>query len=82
VVELENLALRHRLHVLRPADRVGRAVRDRPLALGRPLPIVPTLSGSDGVGQTNNGDLVAVPTGNSERGERSRVLDGLRPTLR
>src|SRR6266851_6411348 len=36
-------------------------VRDRPLALGLALPIVPALSGGDGLGQAGNGDPMAPP---------------------
>ena len=63
VVELENLALRHQLQVLR-RQRPGRApaVYFRPLALGLALPIVAALSGGDGVSQAGNGDPVA-PSG-------------------
>src|SRR5713226_8465404 len=63
VVELENLALRHQLHILR-RQRSGRPrlFRDRPLALGLALPIVAALSGGDGLGQAGNGDPVA-PSG-------------------
>src|ERR1017187_409503 len=54
-VELENLALRHQLHVLR-RQRPGSApaVRARPPALGLALPIMATLSGGDGVGQAGH----------------------------
>ncbi len=59
VLDLENLALRHQLQVLR-RQRPGPtpAVRDRPVALGLALPIV-GVSGGDGVGQAGNGDPVA-----------------------
>ena len=55
VLELEVLALRHQLHVLR-RERPGQAaaVCDRSLVLGLPLPIVAALSGSTGVGQTDH----------------------------
>ena len=46
VVELENLALRHQLHVLRTvAAGSAPTVRDRPPALGPALPTVAALSG-------------------------------------
>ena len=63
VVELENVALRHQLQVLR-RQRPGRLrlfMLDR-LLWDHALPIAATLSGSDGVGQAGNGDPVA-PSG-------------------
>src|SRR5713226_5337413 len=60
VLELENLALRHQLHVLR-RRRPGRPrpfTIDSP-ALGLALPIVAALPGGDGLGQADNGDPVA-----------------------
>jgi hypothetical protein len=45
-----------------PAAGSAAAVRDRPFALGLPLPIVAALPGGDGVGQASNGDPMA-PTG-------------------
>ena len=65
VVELENLALRHQLHVLR-RQRPGRLrlfTFDR-LSLGLALSIVAALFGDDGVGQAGNCDPVAVPPEN------------------
>src|ERR1700731_3481167 len=63
VLELENVALRHQLQVLR-RQRPGRLrlfMLDR-LLWDHALPIAATLSGSDGVGQAGNGDPVA-PSG-------------------
>jgi hypothetical protein len=62
-VELENLALRHQLYILR-RQRPGSAtaVYFRPLALVLALPILAALSRGDGVGQAGNGDSVA-PSG-------------------
>src|SRR5229473_4245901 len=42
-----------------PAAGSAPAVYFRPLALGLALPIVATLSGSDGVGQASNGNPMA-----------------------
>jgi hypothetical protein len=55
VLELENLALRHQLHVLR-RQRPGRPrlFANRPLALGLVLPIAAALSGRDGGGQAGH----------------------------
>jgi hypothetical protein len=54
VLELEIVALRHQLNVLRRSVRA-----DRSFALGLALPIMAALSGSDGVGQAGNGDPLA-----------------------
>ena len=63
VVELENLALRYQLHVLRRAAAGSApAVRDRPFALGLALPIVAPLSRRDGVVQAGHGRPMA-PSG-------------------
>jgi hypothetical protein len=63
VLELENLALRHQLHVSSsPATRSASTVPDLPFALGLALPIMAALSGRDGVGQTGNGHSMA-PSG-------------------
>ena len=58
VVELENLALRHQLNVLRrQAAGSAPAVYFRPLALGLALPTLAALSGGDGVGQAGSHEL-------------------------
>src|SRR5271166_2669213 len=49
-VELENLALRHQLHVLH-RQRPG---RPRLFAIDLALPLVATLSGNDGLGQARH----------------------------
>jgi hypothetical protein len=55
VLELENLALHHQLHVLRPPTAGSApAVCERPLALGLALPIMAPLFGHDGVGQASH----------------------------
>ena len=50
VLELENLALRHQLHVLRRLAGSAPPDHDRPPALGLALPIVAAVPGQDGVG--------------------------------
>jgi hypothetical protein len=53
VLELENLALRHQLHVLRRQRPSRPIVYNRPTALGLALPIMAALPGHDGVGQAS-----------------------------
>jgi hypothetical protein len=95
VLELENLALRHQLHVLR-RQRPGRPrlfVIDR--LLWAWLPIVAALSGGDGLGQAGNGDPMAPSGGQitvpnfvppcarfcAPTGDRSLVLGNYRSHL-
>jgi hypothetical protein len=62
VLELENLALRHQLHVLRrQAADPAPAVYGRPLALGLALSIMAALSGHNSVGQAGDRRPMAPP---------------------